>query len=160
VTEQEEVRFASVDEEVSIVQLQALALSSEGNIYMNIVTLTDDMKDKLPARFKEIDEALLVVFCNADKTISLSVLMPIDVAQKMATVILTMGWLSSRTHHEEGGVNDVFSGRAGEQEVKPLGQESTEGVGAHPEPTDASEQDEPAEGNEGKEVKVNRPLPA
>jgi hypothetical protein len=158
---EDDIKFAKVEKDISLVLLGTMVISSEENIYLNLIDIDPELKSNMPETYKDVDEGVLLIFSNRDKTLSFSVVMPYAVAQKLAAVILSMGWLLSEKFSQEGGVEHGVQGRSSEQEAAAFWQEGSEREGAYSEPADASEQNEPAEGDEGKQVKVTeKPLPA
>jgi len=161
------VPINKLDDDFSISTSALIAVGSETNIALQNVSLDEEMRERLPAEFKNSETALLLVFFNNNKQVTLGILLPPSLAGELATMLYLMsvslslpaalGKITSK-----GGDKDVVSGRSSQQEAPSFSEEVSEGNGAFSEPTNSGEQDEPTGSNKGEEVQVkaHRPLPA
>jgi hypothetical protein len=161
------VPINKLDDDFSISTSALIAVGSETNIALQVVTLDEEMRERLPSEFKNNEAALLVVFFNGNKQVTLGILLPPSLASELATMLYLMSVsLSLPTTLEKvtskGGDEDVVSGRSSQQEASAFSEEGSEGNGSLPEPTNTGEQDKPTSSNESEEVQVrtNKPLPA
>jgi ankyrin repeat protein len=147
------VPIQRIDDDFSISSSVLLAVGDLSNIALQVVQPTGEMLKRLPVEFKNNDTALLLAFFSNNKQATVGVLLPTSLAGELATmlyIIAASASLSKITN--KGGAKHGVPRRTEQQEAAAFSEEGTEGNGAYSQPPDASNQDEPTGGDEGKEV--------
>jgi len=140
-----------VDNETATM-VSVVLIPSSNNIYVDLVSIPDVLKEKLPDKFRQSDNSVILFISDAKRSIAVTLLLTTDDAYQLATTLFILSSAHSVNRIlNRGGDRDVLQRRTCEQEVVAFQEEGTVGEGTHSQPPDEGVKDQPAARDEGKE---------